>query len=168
MSKNEKIGSDGYSRKVFQAGLNELGKSKIPYQPPSVERESNDGWRADIEAATGEERKTVATLDRLHANAVRVAENEELATRIEREKQELHETIDRVSSVAPGNVIREAQDVERMGEQLSGALRSEQPPRRSTIETLVRKFLELKEFVLSKLRKWLGVQDRYGDPLQPT
>jgi hypothetical protein len=168
MPKNEKIGSDGYSKVAFQAGLDGLDKSQIAYRSPSIERNDNAEWRADIEGASDKERKTIATLDRLHANAMRMAENQELVARIEREKQELHEAIERASSVAPRNVISEARDVERMGEELSGVLKGERPKHRSLIEVLIREFLKAKEYILSKLRKWLGMQDRYGgNPLQP-
>lgn len=168
MSKKEKVGSDGYSKAAFQDGLDKLDQSQIAYQSPSIQRNDSAEWRADVEGASPEDQKTIATLDRLHANATRMAENQELIAQIEKEKQELHASIARVSSVAPDGVIREAKDVERMGEKLSAALNSEKPHPRSFIEDLVREFLEAKKYILSKLRKWLGMQNRYGgDPSQP-
>lgn len=167
MSKNEKLGSDGYSKKAFQAGLDRLDNSQILYQPPSDKRKDDPEWQTDTDAASAEDQKTVETLDRQYANAMRMAEKEELVVRIEKETRELNESINRVIGHAPEGVIKEANTVVGMGERLSQVLKSEQRQPRSLVEGLIQEFLKAKEYILSKLRKWLGTQDRFGGPPQP-
>lgn len=167
MAKNEKIGSDGYSKKAFRDGLDKLDTSQIAYHPPSFERSDDKEWSENIETASTEDLKTIETLDRQYANAARIAEKQELLKRIEKETRELNETINRVSGIAPEGVIREANTVVGMGEKLSSVLKSEQPQSHSMVEKLIRAFHEAKEYILSKLRQWLGMQNKFGGPFEP-
>lgn len=173
MPNKEKIGSDGYSEEVFDAKRSELEEMGITYQPPSSERNANDEWRSLDKEAPQEAKKIIATLDRLSANARRLAEKEELhreyielIPKIEEAKTEIKNTLAEVSDAASSGVLREADEVMRMGDDLKGVLKSNSPVQpRSFVRMLIEEFLNAKKYVLEKLRKWLGLQNRYGDRL---
>lgn len=175
MSKHEKIGSDGYSKELFEAKLSELDALGIPYQPPSTERNTDEEWKMFHDEASDEAKKVVDTLDRLSANAQRMAEKDdlhreylELLPKIEEAREEIRRTLDDVSDAAPSSMIREVDDVLHMGEELTGVLKSKSPvPGRSSVQEHVGGFIEAKTFVVEKLRKLLGAQNRFGGPLQP-
>ena len=176
MSKTEKLGADGYSKAAFDAGMDDLQVSGITYQPPSNERKGDTEWSELYEAATVEERRAIDNLDRLYANAKREAPEEdahreylEMLPKIEEAKGEINRTLEHVSDSAPVGVINEAREVLDMGDDLAKALKGEKPvPPRSVIQVLVREFITAMKYVLGKLRKWLGGQNKYGDPLRPT
>ncbi len=175
MSKHEKVGSDGYSKEIFEAKMSELEAMGIPYQTPSDERGKDEEWTMFTDEASEEAKKVIETLDRLSANAQRKAEKEdlhreylELLPKIEEARGEINRTLDEVSDAAPSAVIREAGDVLHLGEELKDILKSKSPvPQPSSVQELIAGFLEAKTFVLEKLRKLLGAQNRFGGPLQP-
>jgi len=175
MPKKEKIGSDGYSEEIYDAKRNELEELGIAYQPPSPERNSDEEWKSLNDEVSHEAKKIIATLDRLSANAKRLAEKDELhreylglVPRVEEAREEIKKTLAEVSDTASFGVVREAGEVLRMGDELEDVLQSESPVQpRSLVRMLIEEFLNAKKYVLGKLRKWLGLQHRYGDPLPP-
>jgi hypothetical protein len=128
-----------------------------------------------VERATEDEERVRNSLWRMLANAQKEAGAEdahreylELLPRIESAKGEINETLAKVSTLAPEGALREAGEVVRMGDELAQVLKGERPvPPRTIVRQLIDEFLRAKEYVLSKLRKFLGTQNKFGGPIQP-